>query len=505
MNENPRARRAMWARRLNLTWGGALLLAVSPLTTYAVPSVYDPGALVFTTSGQSMWAEGTSTQLSDVQFYGAEWTNKTNSIGAVIGSSDTTIIPAICVPLVGCSDPVTADTRTGAEVGVKSSGQIGFNLGYNIDSGSVDSTVSYAADLTIPGLGDLVQGDIFSLNPNSQFAGVQSLETTFPTMDARIEAVMGLQANFFGLGCFIGLGCDTEETGNLGFDTQTIEVVSFNEDRSGGVEYFDGAIDPASLGLPDILSGFPVSVSIPASPTSDLATITFHLPQPDTATSSLTGDKLVSSGQDDLIDLFLDVDNIIATFGLGLPGLFGQSVSAGPLFASYDLIDVQMGPTLDLAQNFELEPTLMVDLTFSKPVEIAATGELVDFLSLPFDMLPDFRALFGVTEVTPEFWIRAPFSNSTFLDFDVEAMLTLLAGRIGWSGIFDLGFEGLGLDFAADLFSTPAIFSDNFDLGGWNRIVGQSFTISVPEPATLALLGLGLLVIGFDLRRRQDA
>ncbi|MGH8598892.1 MAG: hypothetical protein ACREXT_19770, partial [Gammaproteobacteria bacterium] len=97
----------------------------------------------------------------------------------------TPAIPAVCIPFVGCTPAVPAtfspavpatfspaipatfspfipavfspeipavvvDTRTGAELGIRSSGKVGLEFGYNIDSGTVDSNLAFSALADLP-------------------------------------------------------------------------------------------------------------------------------------------------------------------------------------------------------------------------------------------------------------------------------------------------------------------------------------------------------------------
>jgi hypothetical protein len=74
--------------------------------------------------------------------------------------------------------------------------------------------------------------------------------------------------------------------------------------------------------------------------------------------------------------------------------------------------------------------------------------------------------------------------------------------------------SGDGLDFLGFTSSTPLTgatltFVDNVDLGDFGTISGASYgtagAAATPEPSSLALLGTGLLVVGFMLRRKLTA
>lgn len=421
---------------------------------------------------------------------------------------------------LGTAPPSTldlGDTRTGAAVNGTTDGRIGMELGLEVDSGSVDATVSYQANFDIPDTTGLAPGATLNFNPDSQLAGTNSLDTTFATIELSVDAILELSGTVSGEGCLIGAGCTVlfDETFDIG---ERAPILSFNKDGEGGILLLGE--DPSFFGLPSEADGFPVSL-----PAGGFATITLYLPQPDASGGlDATGEKLTATGQDDLVDLLVDIDQIV-TAAAGVPGLLGSSVDVPPNGSlGFDIINVEMGPTVDLQQDFELTPTLFVQLVFDEFVMIG--GELVNFFQGAWDELPDIQFLADTTLVTPTFFIDAELENSTFLDFDLAFIIDLLQIN------FDLPFLGIGernfgignvLDEAVDLFDTPDLFNKLFPLIGFNALQAPSFLIdfidgstapsadsgrpisnqaSVPEPGTLFLflVGLGLLLA---LRRRK--
>ena len=426
----------------------------------------------------------------------------------------------IPVLALGSAPPSTldiGDTRTGVAIDGTTDGRLGLELGVEIDSGSVDATVAYQANFDIPDTTGLAPGATLNFNPDSALGASSSLDTTFPTIELSVDAIMELSGSVSGEGCLIALGC--AELFNESFNiNERAPILSFNEDGEGGILLLGE--DPSFFGLPSEADGFPVSL-----PAGGFATITLHLPQPDASGGlNAAGDKLEATGQDDLVDLLVDIDQIV-TAAAGVPGLLGSSIDIPPNGSlGFDIINVEMGPTVDLQQDFELTPTLFVQLVFDEFVMIA--GELVNFFQGAWDDLPDITFLADTTLVTPTFFIDADLENSTLLDFDLAFIIDLLQIN------FDLPFLGIGetsfgignvLDEAVDLFDTPDLFNKLFPLIGFNALQAPSFIIdfidgstapsdesgrqisnsaSVPEPGTLILflVGLGLLLA---LRRRK--
>ena len=438
------------------------------------------------------------------------------------------------VAALGTAPPqyVDIDTRNGIELNGSTDGRVGLEVGIQIDSGSVDAQVSYQASLDIPDTTALTPGATISFNPNSLLSGTNTLDTTFSTVKLSVDAIMQLSGNVTVEACASLLVVHGCAVGGLPFNIdEKVPVLSFNQDGEGGIELLGRA--PSAFGLP-VPDGFPLAFDI-----AGMADLSIYLPQPN-ASGGLdpTTNTLKASGQDDLVDLILDLDNIVAS-AAGVPGLFGNSLPSLEIGAlevgsfGYDIINVGMGPTIDLVQEFELDPTLWVTLLFDHQVEIL--GQLVTEFTSPWDLLPSIKFLFDNTLVTPTFFLDADLLNQTLLDFDLNFLIDLLQITYEFPLLDVDGKLGIGnvLDKAVDLFQSPALYSKLFDLQGFNALSGDSFMIAlgtdsrlpdtrstsrvnntiilpeisadqVPEAGTLLLLCIGLGGL-LGLRRRTGA
>lgn len=378
------------------------------------------------------------------------------------------------VVALGTAPPARIDLATGVEVKGSTDGRAGLEFGIEIDSGSVDAQVSYKAVLDIPDTTSLAPGATINFNPNSLLAGTNQLDTSFSSMKLNLDAVMQLSGDVSAEACLVAVGCSS---GGTPFDIdERASILSFNQDGEGGVKLL--GLQPSTFGFPDQANGFPFEMDV-----AGLASIALHLPQPNASGGLDTGsDTLKASAQDDLLDVSFDLDNIIAT-SAGVPGLFGTSASVAGVSLGYDIIDVQMGPSIDLKQNFELDPTLWVNLQFDELVEIG--GMLVDEWDSAWDLLPDIRFLADDTMVTPTFFLEADLLNETLLDFDLNLTIDLLQITYGfdqWSGSLGIGNV---LDQGADLFESPNLYSELFELQGWDLQIGEGFLISLGSQSIL--------------------
>ena len=540
-----RATRTASILALSLAFGSAQAAIVS----------YDASTVSFQSSDQSMWGSGDAPQLDEQQFIGTTW-NESTDFGEITGSERTRVIgtggtvpnplrgawnvamtacdavfarqtcidggrfgvpPALGnAPAARVPNPISAqyvDTRNGVDGTASTTGRVGIEVELAADSGSVDSEVAFDVQFEMPDL--IPPGRFISLDGSSTLAE-GAIRSTFPTLEASLSLVAEAQASFTGQGCLYLTGCTTGTvgTGQLG---GTFEMISVNENGEGSIEYFDG--NPLLNGL--LFQNASPPEGFPATVSSAIAEVTAHLPAPN-ASGGLDNGVVRAQGQDDLLDFFVDVDNIISLGLTGTPNLFGAELSVGNLFeVAVDLIDVKIGPTIDLKQNFEFTPSLYVDFAFSQEVDVAGLGRVQNVTDLLFDDLPDFAFDSGVTQITPTLFLGyerngviergVEFLNELFLDVDGTLRIDALTAQLTALGIFELDPFGIGniFDESLDLFSSPAIFSNLFGLGGFNDVTLSSFSImtedfvgQVPEPNSLMLLGLGLLAL-YRVRTRE--
>lgn len=461
--------------------------------------IYQSGELTFATANQSMWGSGGATVIDKSFFLGTQWNTPTATLGEIFGSQNTIIVPGVgstrvtipcisipiiggCVPGTGISfttpaiPPVTADTRTGATVTAQTSGKIGLNLGFKADSGSVDATVGYDAALALPET--FTEGTFFNLNPDSLLAGASAFATNFPDASAKLDVVFGVKATIGGTACLAPFGCTTGAPTTIGFDPITQELVAFNQDGDGAVRVL--GLDGLTPNLP---FAFGEEIKIPPNnPLANVGDVTVHLPDINTADTAADG-MLASTGMDDFIDLRADLDGI-ALLAFGLPTALEAEIDIGPVTAGYNLVDVELGPTIEVIQEFDLTPTLMTRLDFSGPVNVAGLG-LVSSLISAWDLLPDIALVDGTPViVTPTFFLEVDFRNQTRLGIDGVFTLDAFSAEFGISAFglsYDLGELGplFAFELRGDLFDTPNIIDQTFALMGFGASVGPAFTLGV--------------------------
>lgn len=531
--------------------------------------MYNAGALDFESNDQSMWGSSSAYVNQNSVFVGAEWANKTATVGGIVGNQNTVIVPGtndykvtwyepkinLGFTSIGCGctrsktipgiPAITADTRTGAEINLKTSGKVGLEFGYTIDSGSIDTTANFNATAIVP---DQIQAaQYFSLNTSSVLAN-GTIQSQSPKVEAYMSAIMKLSGSIDAQACLAPFGCSAKGTAALptidldqrilSVDPNSIKVL--DGAGPGGAPIAETTLFNQSLTLEGGLSaalvpGFKLTTlngavsivnTMPALPsvTADMAEVTVQVPDITTDGSGANA-PITSSGRDDVLSATVDIDGVATMFAGLPPGGLNFDLVDTPVFkigASLDLIDVDAGPVLGIAQNFEFEPTLMTTISFSKPVQIAGLGLQTSWTGKWSD-LPAI-AIAETTIVNPLFWIDATLTNNMGLDLGLDGTLDLLklGATASVGGIDVLGLNPLSLNnllgFDNTLFSTDKllfdVFSDTFGLGGFDPIAGAPITLAlatgvgqngndVPEPPTLWLAFATLLGLAATRGRKH--
>ncbi len=501
-------------------------LAIMAAVALAAPpalgaTLYQLDGLIFTTdTPQSAWGEGDAQEIRGSERLTQSW-NESATLGAIV-NKETITNPLwsawkLCKDTVNvlCGDEPTRRItvtipKTGGKATVKTTGEAGVQMDYLLSAGSVDPTLEYSVLAEVPDVGEVQKDELFNLNAKSTFED-GTLKAQSPTAEVSVDTVLKSTVDVSGEACFAG-ACTSGSERIINVNDQS-ELVSVDPNR---INFLDGFLPDdaeafiplgnveASLNVGPVPPNFNVTFNNglpalpgPIGPSVDLATVAVTVPIIESEGAKV-GDKLVTSGSSDFLDLKVDLDAAVPYIPPG-----GLNFDVGPVGISVDAYDIEAGPSLDVFQEFELTSKLMVDLAFDKPVFVSGLGEVTEYVGA-WDALPDM-SVSSLTKFTPTFFLDVILRNKTGLQFGLELTVEFLKASIGVGPIN--GTLGPLVDFIFNFdpeFAKFNVYDNSFTMSGFNKIVGDSFYVApVPLPASLVMLLAALGGLGVLRRRRQ--
>ncbi|MGD1699448.1 Ig-like domain-containing protein [Dapis sp. BLCC M229] len=466
---------------------------------------YNFGEFSFESEEQGIFSSGSAPVLKGKEFIGLDFDN-TDSDNSNNFDADWKL------------DLFDDVTETGAEASVSVDKlKLGFEAGYELNPGSIDSKVTHEPTLGLPDNFVAEAGTLISLAPDSTLKD-GSFTSTSPTATAFVDAVFAAEGSASAKAGF--LGATTSGSTKFGIDEQQFNIISVDPNN---LELF-GDIDELSVRFPILQdklsvkyvpgskqweakfeqSGVKVFSNISGGAVSaELGNIELTYPQVGIE-GKVEGNTIQGKGSDQILDFNLDFDGltglaadfIVPGAGFAVGALTGLKFKVTDILElSYDLVDVDAGPTVNLVQDFTINPNLNVDLAFDKSVKI--NGIDTTSWSGQWADLPDF-SISDTTVITPSFSTDATLESETAIGLGLELTVEAFKGKAkvknpldGKSLLFDaqIGpFWELDPPLAdPDLLSLPVFQKDNINLGGFKTsegdtsIVGDKIVLTTPD------------------------
>jgi hypothetical protein len=504
-----------------LTISKITLAVASALSFVQVQAGTTTQNVTFNSVGQSMWGSGNSiafSNLDDPLFLGYNW----DKSGQILKIGD---------PTAG---------GNGVKLTGSTSGEVGLELGWNVDSGTINSSLPFSFTLLTPDRNELTVGQTFDFGVSSaslnQGAFIRSVS---PTIQAYADLIFKMDASLTATGCYNAIftsDCGTKKLTNfIDIDNTASSLgrellsVNIGADRAaaeadGQIRVLDGfkpliaaGTSAADLntalkddgiddsGKPDGSAPPPKTEKTSVTPKpkvsiglSELASVSAKLPEIDALGLSAGGQTVGNSGLSNAIssnasDAFLtvdfDVDTAATLLGISPPlgAEVGLDFGVGSVSASIDLVDITLSPTLSLTQDLSLSiNNISVSYLFDDGRAAQSASKLTDKI----DVLWTGNAL----NITPVYNIAATVTNDTGLSVDFDFSIDLFKGSASAEVLgFDLGEASFGplaqINQSLGGFTIPKIFDSSFALGGFSETKGADVSISISQAQFKSGLG----------------
>ena len=463
--------------------------------------------VTFQTTGQSMWNLGESTEINETLFFGAQWGDKYGE-DAISGK---------------IFDVGTATQgNNGISVSGETNGKVGLEVGFLLNSGTVNASLPLSVIFDLPDAADLRNGQAFSMGVQSaKLEAGAFLDTISPAFETYADLIIKADAAINVKGCYdvlLDSDCGSERLQVLNLD-ESFELLSINRDNNGEVNvlkdfqpFLDAASATASLvkvSQVDDPNGPPgqktEKVSLNIKPkinigSPPLVEVNVRLPDIKTETR-LASDKslnngsldnvLQTSGEDNFIDVDIDVDQIGTIIGVLPPlGVVADvDFGVGNVSGALDLLDLTLTPSLSLTQDFSLSiKEIDVRYVFDEAVNAGLSDSSMSSVTelsannLTDDIFVEWTDNKNIG-ITTLYDIAVEFINDTGLKLAADFTIDILKGSIAGEvfGI-DMGSSKFGplLTETFDLGETAplSIFKERFDLGGFDQQKGNKYLLS---------------------------
>ncbi|MEW6990699.1 hypothetical protein AADZ91_08400 [Colwelliaceae bacterium 6441] len=330
----------------------------------------------FSNLNQSMWKAGNTSNWNVERTIATQWDTQFN-IGDITGSKDVCIGGRVMGHCVGIDD---VDTRTGAQVGVESSGRIGLKLNAAASGGSVDVFLPVSTSINI---GDVsATNELFNISTQFNIKNSASITANAPSFSAGLKGILDIDLKLSAVACATFAGCAGGTT-NIGLHAGEFDLFGIDLNRDKPFDVFGYELPfkvfdtPRNIHMPTptnpdgvVDEPTPENPEPPQPMTPIIGDITFHTLKDKTG-GSVAGSKLSLETNQNVLDAGISLTGLMEA-QYGSPGLlhneFKQSIGPVKAKIEYNALGFDVGPTLGMQQKFDIDPNVSVRLEFDQPI-----------------------------------------------------------------------------------------------------------------------------------------
>jgi hypothetical protein len=402
-------------------------------------------------------------------------------------------VPAVPATYSPAVPALYGDTRTGATVGVKSSGELGFQVQAAATAGSLNVKLPVLATLDLPT--EFITGKSVRVAGTASIDSSASFDVFAPALQAKVSGIIQTNNEMGITACFIGAGCDS--TSSHSIIDETFEIVSLDTASERTV---------TALGLPlPIVSGVEVPINAGAQTVGHVVLTT---PQ------DQSGGSISTDGQSLALDTRQSVIKTTADFGgiaqvaLAVPvDVLQPSLDFGPGSIGAVLINLQGGVDLSMSQSLTFHSIFQVSLLFDQLITMTYEGQtFAPSHTVSFDLEKGADLMFSdvvgrLVSRTYSVGLDSLLTNLTSVSIDPLFDITAGCYSMGVTGVADISQCLLEKSYSTKDLLAFNVYNKSFALQGFNEVSVSA----VPVPAAFWLFGSALAgLAGFCRRKRFE-
>jgi hypothetical protein len=398
-------------------------------------------------------------------------------------------VPSVNVPAVPA---LYGDTRTGASVAIKSSGELGFKVQAAATAGSVNVKLPVQATLNLPT--QFVSGQSVRVVGAASIDNGARIDVLAPSLQAKVSGVIQTSNELGITSCFVGGGCGSSSS-KPGID-QTFEIVSLDTASTRTV---------SALGLPlPIVSGIEVPINVGAQTVGHVVVTT---PQNQSG-GDVDGNALKLDTHQSVLKTTADFGGI-AQVALRVPvDVLQPALDLGPASIGGVVVNLQGGVDLGMSQSLRFDADFDVTLTFDQAVTMTYRGQtFAASKTVSFDLDEGADLMFAgaaghLLNRTYSLGQDSVMNNATSVSIDPLFEIKAACFSLSVVGLVNVEQCMLEKSYGTTDLLAFTVYDKSFALQGFNEV---SLTTAVPEPGRWALLLAGLAGLGALAQRRRRA
>lgn len=246
------------------------------------------------------------------------------------------------------------DADFGGSISASTSGELGFDVGYNVTGGVLDVTYPAKVDITYPDAESFYPGDTITISTVQVDKPGRSFDYDAGEQRVKVKGDVAARAEADAKVCVFACSSLFELFPDFSIPSEEVTLLNVNADPNFYADLFQTTFEQ------EFATGISAHV---------------RSPKPETALQTSTMTSMISHGQQPYVQANFDVDSLSKyPWGQETPPSFGVGS------ASYDVIDGKIFLDVEQSHDFDFKPSVKVSFAFAQTmsfVEKTSAGATV--------------------------------------------------------------------------------------------------------------------------------